>query len=76
MVGGAQLKPGDEVSFVLHTHTKTGELNAQRVKLTKEAPEGLPPPGKPGAPSWVGWSSVWGGLGPRVRWSEAPCRVG
>lgn len=36
------LKPGDEVVFVLHSNLKTGELNAQRVRRTKEGPE-LPP---------------------------------
>ena len=38
------LKPGDEVAFVLHTNLKSGELNAQRVRRTKEGPE-LPEPG-------------------------------
>ncbi|KAL4440355.1 hypothetical protein ABPG75_003356 [Micractinium tetrahymenae] len=37
------LKPGDEVVFVLHTNLKSGELNAQRVRRTKEGPE-LPEP--------------------------------
>ena len=41
------LKPGDEVVFVLHTNLKNGELNAQRVRRTKEGPE-LSPPGGPG----------------------------
>jgi len=43
------LKQGDEVAFVLHTNLKSGELNAQRVRRTKEAPE--PPP----APGELGW---------------------
>ncbi|KAL4429026.1 hypothetical protein ABPG77_006065 [Micractinium sp. CCAP 211/92] len=37
------LKPGDEVVFVMHTNLKSGELNAQRVRRTKEGPE-LPEP--------------------------------
>ncbi|PSC71991.1 Cold shock domain-containing [Micractinium conductrix] len=40
------LKPGDEVVFVLHTNLKSGELNAQRVRRTKEGPE-LPPAPEP-----------------------------
>lgn len=39
------LKQGDEVQFVIHTNLKSGELNAQRVRRTKEGPE-LPEPGK------------------------------
>lgn len=40
VTGNVSLKLGDEVSFVPHSHMKTGELNAQRVRRTKEAPEG------------------------------------
>lgn len=40
------LKQGDEVAFVLHTNLKSGELNAQRVRRTKEAPEPPPAPGE------------------------------
>lgn len=39
------LKPGDEVAFVLHSNLKSGELNAQRVRRTKEGPELPPEPG-------------------------------
>lgn len=45
------LKQGDEVAFVLHTNLKSGELNAQRVRRTKEAPE---PPPAPGESGWQG----------------------
>lgn len=44
VVGNVALKPGDEVAFVPHTHTKTGELNAQRVRRTKEGPPDWTPP--------------------------------
>lgn len=37
--GGLVLRAGDEVSFVLHSNLKTGELNAARVKCTKASPE-------------------------------------
>lgn len=40
------LKQGDEVAFVLHTNLKSGELNGQRVRRTKEAPEPPPAPGE------------------------------
>ena len=45
MAGQYLLKQGDEVAFVLHTNLKSGELNAQRVRRTKEAPEPPPAPG-------------------------------
>ena len=54
-MGGVQLRAGDEVAFVLHTHTKTGELNAQRVSRTKEAPEGFQLPGKELAACLLAW---------------------
>lgn len=44
------LKPGDEVVFVMHTNLKSGELNAQRVRRTKEGPE-LPEPGEGSVPT-------------------------
>lgn len=46
MAGQYILKQGDEVAFVLHTNLKSGELNAQRVRRTKEAPEPPPAPGE------------------------------
>ena len=49
MAGQYILKAGDEVQFVMHTNLKSGELNAQRVRRTKEGPELPPTPGAPAA---------------------------
>jgi len=37
--GGITLKSGDEVTFILHSNLKNGELNAARVKRTKIGPD-------------------------------------
>lgn len=47
VAGNVALKPDDEVLFVLHTNLKNGEINACRVKRTKEAPEPVERPLKP-----------------------------
>jgi hypothetical protein len=68
VAGQHLLKPGDEVVFVLHTNMKTGELNAQRVRRTKEGPELPPEPGERRrqvsqvpfhAACCPAWMSVW-----------------
>ncbi len=42
LLGKKSAKVGDEVRFVLHTHARSGDLNARAVKVTKEAPEPSP----------------------------------
>lgn len=39
---GVQLRIGDEVDFMMWDNPKTGEVNARRVRRTREAPTGAP----------------------------------